>query len=1094
MDLGLPTDSVLAPLRRSLVLASLFFAAALSAAPTQSPPLIPRRHFFASPERSRPMVSPDGKHLAYLAPHQGRSNIWVRTLGHADDKPLTAYQDHSIRWFEWRWDNHGLVFIRDDGGDEEWHIYSTGLNSEPRDITPAKVDGLGNFNLLPARPDEALVQMRSKDSNYHLFRLHLSSGHLTSLGVMPGSVWPDNAGRVRLAGGGRYGIEFQSRSSEEASWGRIFALNVDESFEGVEGFSKDDQQVFIAATFGDDTSGLWRVSLKDGSRQRVAVDPQFDFESALFDPVTREPELVSFMKQRLEWRPLTSQAAVDLQRLQAARFGDIRVLSRDANARLWTIMYLQDAAAPFYALYDRVAGSVQPLFSGNVELEGVELAQMRPVSFTARDGMRLFAYLSLPPRADGPLPLIVLPHGGPWARDRWGYDPEVQWLCNRGYAVLQVNFRGSKGFGRAYLRAGDGEWGGKMSSDLIDGKRWAIRQGVADAARCAIYGTSYGGYAALAALAFTPQEFVCGVDICGPSSLITLFGDIQERYGATVLSKRVGHLGSDSGFLRSRSPLNAVRQIQAPVFIAQGKNDPRVPRQESDQMVAALKDRGKEHRYVLFADEGHGFDKWEHQLALNEEVESFLAKHLGGRVEGADFGTTKNVADSGLYEKNLKINEMAAAMGKTSAYLVMADRYRDGHGVTRSAQRDFEWSLKAAQASDLQGMLRTGMAYGLGQGVTQSAQSSLYWLAKAAATGDAGAEATLGNAYRYGYYGFADVGKARQWLGMSLADKYGKAGWDFARMQALGVGQSVDEAGALRSLSQGAHLGDDWCMYELGRLARRGKAGALDKADAWRLFEQANGTEGWSDHYRAWMLQNGEAPRQDPALAEKLISAHSGAVGSWRWSGTPARIAQAPASVPLDGSLGAFRRVTPVAINGRDAAHAPYGPVKGPDSLAAHIRLMRDTRFLYIGCDVRQGRPPINQRYPGRLWDGDCVELLISSRSSLFSRKRERKSPFDFQFVFTPSSASGRPAYEAAQDVRGIQLTSKALPDGYSLVIAIPIEELDGLDWVSGSKTRFEVAVGKADANGKRYTKAFWNGKDDSAWDAPDLWGAAVVE
>jgi dipeptidyl aminopeptidase/acylaminoacyl peptidase len=347
---------------------------------------------------------------------------------------------------------------------------------------------------------------------------------------------------------------------------------------------------------------------------------------------------VQFTRQRLEWQAIDSAVSADLRALQGVRDGDFTIDSRDRADRKWIVTYVvSDGPVAFY-LYERPSRRATLLFVHRPALERYTLARMEPVAFAARDSLRLYGYLTLPPGKEPKrLPLVMLVHGGPWGRDVWGYNPDVQWLANRGYAVLQVNYRGSTGYGKAHLNAGDREWAGKMHTDLLDAKAWAVEQGYADPERTCIYGGSYGGYATLVGLAFTPGEFACGVDLVGPSNLVTLIQTIPPYWASfkAVIDKRLGKLGKDDEFLRARSPLFRADSIRAPLMIVQGANDPRVKQAESDQIVAAMRKNGQTVKYIVFPDEGHGFARPENKLRFYAAAEPFFAEYLGGRVEPA---------------------------------------------------------------------------------------------------------------------------------------------------------------------------------------------------------------------------------------------------------------------------------------------------------------------------------------------------------------------------------------------------------------------------------------------------------------------------
>ena len=333
---------------------------------------------------------------------------------------------------------------------------------------------------------------------------------------------------------------------------------------------------------------------------------------------------------------LDESIKVDFENIRAINPGDFAITSRDDTDTTWVVSFTVDnGPVPFYT-YDRQSRAVTFLFSSRPSLSNYSLANMEPITFTSRDGLAIHGYLTLPVgKEKSNLPLILNVHGGPWVRDGWGYNPEAQWFANRGYACLQVNYRGSTGYGKDFLNAGNKEWGGKMHDDLVDAVYWAIEQGIADPKKVAIYGGSYGGYAALAGATFTPDLFCCAVDIVGPSNLITLIQTIPAYWTplVKVFHLRVGNPDTEEDFLKSRSPLFKVDQIKIPILIAQGANDPRVKQAESEQIVEAMKSKGIEYEYMLFPDEGHGFAKPENRLRFYAAAEKFLAKHLGGRFE-----------------------------------------------------------------------------------------------------------------------------------------------------------------------------------------------------------------------------------------------------------------------------------------------------------------------------------------------------------------------------------------------------------------------------------------------------------------------------
>jgi dipeptidyl aminopeptidase/acylaminoacyl peptidase len=611
---------------------------------TGLPPLIPREVLFGNPEKASPELSPDGTRLAYLAPHEGVLNVWVRTLGERDDRVVTNDRKRGIRFFSWLWTGDGIVYLQDSDGDENWHLYRTSLESgETVDLTPHPGAQAQPVASEPTLPHTLLLALNVRDPRLHdVYRLDLRDGALALDTENPGDVngWAaDNRLRVRVAQAfdEHGGTIVRVRDDASSPWRELLRWGPDETFGGVASFTPDDRGVWLISSVGANASRLIELDLATGDQAVIAEDPHYDVGGILQHPRTHALEAVHFVRARGEWSVLDPAVAEDFELLAKVRPGDWSVMSRDLEDRRWVVGYVEDAAPVHYYVWDRARREASLLFTNRPRLEACTLSRMEPVAFEARDGMRLHGYLTLPAGlpGPGPLPAVVLVHGGPWVRDVWGLDNEVQWLANRGYAVLQVNYRGSTGYGKDYLNAGDREWGAAMSTDLLDGKAWMVARGIADPARVAVMGGSYGGYAVLAALAFTPDEFACGVDVVGPSSLVTLIESIPPYWttARATFDKRMGRIETERAFLESRSPLFRCHDIRRPLLIAQGANDPRVKQAESDQIVAAMRERGLEVTYLLFEDEGHGFARPENQRKFVAAVEPFLARHLGGRVE-----------------------------------------------------------------------------------------------------------------------------------------------------------------------------------------------------------------------------------------------------------------------------------------------------------------------------------------------------------------------------------------------------------------------------------------------------------------------------
>jgi dipeptidyl aminopeptidase/acylaminoacyl peptidase len=623
-------------------LVSLCCLVGLSAS-AELPALIPRKVLFGNADRSQARISPNGKLLAYLAPESGVLNVWVRTIGRTDDHVVTTDQRRGIPYFAWQQDSDHILYAQDSNGDEKWHIYQTDLRSRnTRDLTPFEGIGADIIGLNPNFPDTMLVGMNLRLRGKGLddvYNINLKTGTATVEIENPGDVakWfvdsscQVRAAQVSLADGGS---EIRVRESAQSGWRILLTWGPQESFGGVAGFTPDGKSLYVISSIGATTSRLLKIGVATGKMDVLVADEHYDITDWLTDPVTRNVEAVALTRERQEWKPIDSSLAPDFDAVRKTHEGDFTIVSQDAANKIWIVVYEVDNGPFYYYIYDRTSKHAEFLFSNRPALEGYRLSRMKPIEFSSRDGMTLHGYLTVPVGTKPQkLPMVIKVHGGPWVRDVWGRDNEAQWLANRGYAVLQINFRGSTGYGKAYLDAGDREWGGKMESDLFDAKEWAVKQGYADTHRVCIMGSSYGGYATLVALA-TAHEFRCGVDLSGPANLVTFLHNIPAGSSLKALfTKRVGNVETEEAFLRSRSPLFAANQITAPLLIAQGANDVRVRQSESDEIVAAIRREGRAVQYIVFPDEGHGLAQANNRLKFYAAVEAFLARSLGGRVE-----------------------------------------------------------------------------------------------------------------------------------------------------------------------------------------------------------------------------------------------------------------------------------------------------------------------------------------------------------------------------------------------------------------------------------------------------------------------------
>jgi dipeptidyl aminopeptidase/acylaminoacyl peptidase len=613
--------------------------------------LIPRQVLFGNPERVSPALSPDGTMLAWLAPRDGVLNVWVAPGGGGDGdgidwaaaRVVTDDTDRGIRQFAWAHDGRHLLYLQDTGGDENWRLHDVDLQTmQRRDLTPFEGVHTQIIAMEKKFPTDVLVGLNLDNPQLHdVYRLDLVTGELVKEVENPGFAgWlADTQLVVRgaIAPKPDGGMTVLIRDDPAADWRPLLEVPPDDALTtDLFSFSADGLSVLAASSVDTDTARLVRIDLATGATEVLAEDPEADVDGARLHPDTKEPQIVTFRKDRTEYRVLDPDVADDLTAIRALHHGDPSLLNRDHADSTWLLGFTNDSGpVPFYS-FDRAAKQGRFLFEHQPALSQYQLASMEPFSFTARDGLTIHGYVTFPPEAGrSGLPAVLNVHGGPWARDYWGFNPEAQWLANRGYLCVQVNYRGSTGYGKGFVNAGDREWAGKMHDDLLDAVAHVTGQGWADPDRVAIYGGSYGGYAALVGATFTPDVFRCAVDIVGPSNLKTLIETVPPYWAPMIAQfhRRLGDPEKDADFLWSRSPLSRASAIRIPLLIAQGANDPRVKQAESEQIVAALTAAGIDHEYMLFPDEGHGFAKPENRLKFYAAAERFLAKHLGGRSE-----------------------------------------------------------------------------------------------------------------------------------------------------------------------------------------------------------------------------------------------------------------------------------------------------------------------------------------------------------------------------------------------------------------------------------------------------------------------------
>ncbi|WP_206202536.1 S9 family peptidase [Thioalkalivibrio sp. XN279] len=632
--------------------------AAAQATAAEPAALIERDKLFGNPARSSAQLSPDGKRIAYLAPRDGVMNVWVAPLDDiAAAQPVTAEKVRPIRGYSWSPDGTQILYVQDKGGDENFLLYGVNLESgETRDYTPfdnVRVTIVGVSNKVK---DEILIGLNNRDPRWHdVHRLNLDSGEITLVRQNDGYAGfaADQDLELRIAAkptpdGGllveRIGADGETSllttiPSEDSLTSNVLSIPQGADF------------AYMLDSRGRNLGALVKLDLESGETEVIASGQRADIGGIMSHPVTGEVQAYAENYLSNRWYPIGDALKADIEFLDREAGGEWSVTSRTDDDRYWSLVIDRVTEPAAYWLYDREDKTLERLFTIRPELEGETLAAMHAVEIKSRDGLTLVSYLSLPPHLDPegkgvpvePVPMVLNVHGGPWARDGFGFRGDHQWLANRGYAVLSVNFRGSTGFGKDFVNASNLEWGRKMHDDLIDAVDWAVEQGITTRDQVAIFGGSYGGYAVLWGMTNTPERFACGVDIVGPSNLKTLLDSIPPYWASFFeqFARRVGDPRTEEGqaLLAERSPLTYVENIQKPLLIAQGANDPRVKQAESDQIVAAMEEREIPVTYVLYPDEGHGFAVPQNRLSFFAVAEAFLADCLGGRYEpvGDDF-------------------------------------------------------------------------------------------------------------------------------------------------------------------------------------------------------------------------------------------------------------------------------------------------------------------------------------------------------------------------------------------------------------------------------------------------------------------------
>ncbi len=604
-------------------------------------PLIPMEDFFKNPERAGYQISPDGKYFSYLAPYEHRMNIFVQEIGKDSAIRITSETERNLSGYFWG-NNNRLLFVKDTGGDENFQLY--GVNADGSNLialTAFKGVRTTIIDDLPDIEQEVIVGLNKRNPEiFDPYRLNIETGELTLLAENPGNIqgWmTDHDGKLRVAftlDGVNTSLLY--RDTEKEPFRTVITTSFKESLSPYF-FTFDNQRLFAGSNLGRDKSVLVEFDPKTGKETAVLYENDtYDISGASYSRKDKKLQGVSFIGHQKRERHFFDEDFKKVfdklnAHLPSVEFG---IADGTKDEMKYIVVSYSDKAQATYYVYDVATDNLTKIADVTPWLNENEMAAMNCVEYQSRDGLRIEAYLTLPVgytmETAKNLPVVVNPHGGPWARDTWGFNPEVQFLANRGYAVFQMNFRGSTGYGKKFWEASFKEWGKKMQDDITDGVNWLVEKKIADPKRVAIYGGSYGGYATLAGLTFTPDLYNCGIDYVGVSNLFTFMKTIPPYWKPMLdmMYEMVGDPKADSTMLAATSPVFHADKIRVPLFVAQGANDPRVNKDESDQMVAALKNRGIEVEYMVKDNEGHGFHNEENRFDFYRAMEKFLEQHM----------------------------------------------------------------------------------------------------------------------------------------------------------------------------------------------------------------------------------------------------------------------------------------------------------------------------------------------------------------------------------------------------------------------------------------------------------------------------------
>jgi dipeptidyl aminopeptidase/acylaminoacyl peptidase len=618
---------------------------------TTMAPLIPMKDFFRNPEKSGFSLSPNGEYLAFMQPWEKRRNVFIQKIGSDTAVRITGATERDIAGYAWK-GNGRVVYVQDKGGDENFRLYAVSIDgSNPKDLTPFEKVRAEIIDSLEDNDDEILVGLNKRVAQvFDVYRINVNTGDLMMIAENPGNItgWQtDWDGKLRIAittDGVNNTLTY--RKTEADKFTPVLTTTFKESLSPLF-FTFDNKYVYAATNLGRDKTAIVKYDIENKKEmEKIFEHPEVDVDNLLSSRKRKVITGVSYNTEKTHYQFFDKWRG-DLQKDVEKRLPGyvVRVSGFNKEEDKCLVRTFSDRSLGAYYFYDLKTKEFKKLAEVSPWIKETDMAEMKPVSYQSRDGLTIHGYLTLPKGvAAKKLPVVVNPHGGPWYRDSWSFNPEVQFLANRGYAVLQMNFRGSTGYGRKFWEASFKQWGKTMQNDISDGVQWLIKEGIADPKRVGIYGGSYGGYATLAGLTFSPELYACGVDYVGVANLFTFMKAIPPYWKPflEMFYEMVGNPEKDEALMRAASPVFHVDKIKAPLLIAQGANDPRVNKGESDQMVAALKARGIDVPYMVKNNEGHGFANEENRFDFYRAMEEFLGKHLGGRVEQHGDGAVQN--------------------------------------------------------------------------------------------------------------------------------------------------------------------------------------------------------------------------------------------------------------------------------------------------------------------------------------------------------------------------------------------------------------------------------------------------------------------